>query len=254
MKITDPRARSLLAAEYVTGAMHGGARRRFELWLRSDPALRREVAQWAERLETLDAQVPEVAPSPAVWEAIAARVDPARRAVTRNDSAAASADRGGDSWWNRLGFWRFTSGLSTAAVALMAGWLVIAPPPPVEKTVADVRVVVLNDAEANPRMTVSWTPDAVRKDHVRLRVRVIRHDTMDPGTTWELWCLPKDAAKPTSVGLMNTDHTQEILVPASLVPALERASGMAMSVEPKGGSPTGLPTGPIPYKGAKVEL
>jgi anti-sigma-K factor RskA len=29
---------------------------------------------------------------------------------------------------------------------------------------------------------------------------------------------------------------------------------MAMSVEPKGGSPTGLPTGPVIYSGARVEI
>nr|MCU0870575.1 hypothetical protein [Burkholderiales bacterium] len=121
MKIVDPRARSLLAAEYVTGAMHGAARRRFELWLRSDPGLRREVQQWTARLMPLDDRATEVAPSPAVWDAISARIDPARR--------SAPADAPAKAWWHRLAFWRWTSGLSTAAVALLVGWIVLVPRP-----------------------------------------------------------------------------------------------------------------------------
>ena len=55
--------------------------------------------------------------------------------------------------------------------------------------------------------------------------------------------------KPISIGLINTDRTQELPVPAQLMPMMNQAAGMAMSVEPAGGSPTGLPTGPILYKG-----
>ena len=35
---------------------------------------------------------------------------------------------------------------------------------------------------------------------------------------------------------------------------MERAWGMAMSVEPMGGSPTGAPTGPVIFKGQCVKL
>jgi anti-sigma-K factor RskA len=34
---------------------------------------------------------------------------------------------------------------------------------------------------------------------------------------------------------------------------LDRAAGLAMSVEPAGGSPTGLPTGPVLYAGKCIK-
>jgi anti-sigma-K factor RskA len=44
------------------------------------------------------------------------------------------------------------------------------------------------------------------------------------------------------------------VVPRHLMPAMNEAWGLAMSVEPAGGSPTGLPTGRIMYKGQSVKL
>jgi anti-sigma-K factor RskA len=72
---------------------------------------------------------------------------------------------------------------------------------------------------------------------------------MDPGTAWELWLLPGGERKPVSLGLITTHETQTVQVPAHLLPAIDAAWGLAMSVEPEGGSPTGAPTGPVLYKG-----
>ena len=38
------------------------------------------------------------------------------------------------------------------------------------------------------------------------------------------------------------------------VSAINSALALAMSVEPEGGSPTGLPTGPVIYQGPRLEL
>jgi anti-sigma-K factor RskA len=61
--------------------------------------------------------------------------------------------------------------------------------------------------------------------------------------------LPGGDQKPVSLGLITTHENQTVLLPRPLAVAINRASGLAMSVEPKGGSPTGVPTGPILYKG-----
>ena len=40
----------------------------------------------------------------------------------------------------------------------------------------------------------------------------------------------------------------------ALASRMEGAWGMAMSVEPEGGSPTGAPTGPVIFKGQCVRI
>ena len=57
-----------LAAEYVTGTMRGGARRRFESLLPAHSALREATLAWSERLMPLTAALAPVEPSGDVCE------------------------------------------------------------------------------------------------------------------------------------------------------------------------------------------
>ncbi|MFO1319721.1 MAG: anti-sigma factor [Burkholderiales bacterium] len=242
MKLTNPDTRSLLAAEYVLGTLHGRARARFELWLRSDPALRREVSQWQSRLEPLAAHLPEVTPSDAVWRNIEARIQPRPTRLTAAPSPA---------WWSSLAFWRWSS-FSTAALAFaLLGYIFTAPGDQVPNP-ADSMVVVMADETTSPKMTIAWVPEGIAKP--RLRIRVIGHQEMAPDTTWELWMLPGRNQPPRSLGLINTHETQFVELPREVLDLLNRADGMAMSVEPRGGSPTGRPTGPVLYSGKCVKI
>jgi anti-sigma-K factor RskA len=77
---------------------------------------------------------------------------------------------------------------------------------------------------------------------------------MDAGTAWELWMIPAAGANPVSLGLINTHETQTVVVPPALRSVANSALALAMSVEPEGGSPTGLPTGPVLYQGPCLRL
>lgn len=243
MKLTDPNARSLLAAEYVLGTLHGRARARFELWLRSDPGLRREVAEWQSRLEPLAAHLPAVEPSDAVWRNIEARIQPEAR---RTPAAAESG-----SWWTNLAFWRWSSFTTAVFACTLLGYIFTAPGDQ-GLVPADAMVVVMADETTSPKMTIAWAPEDASRP--RLRIRVIGHQEMAPDTTWELWMLPGKGQPPKSLGLINTHETQFVELPREVLDLLNRADGMAMSVEPKGGSPTGQPTGPVLYSGKCVKI
>jgi len=231
MKYRNEQIREALAAEYALGALQGAARRRFERALKDDPPLRRLVAEWQARLAPLDAAAAPVAPPKRVWQAIQQRIAP------RSQRARV---------WNSLGFWRGTGLASSLAAALLAAVLLFAPP-------REMMVVVMSDDHAHPAITVSWKP-AQMMGEKRLRVRVMGHQTMAPDTTWELWMMPPGGGNPVSLGLINTHETQTVMVPPQLQEAINRAAGLAMSVEPMGGSPTGLPTGPVLYKGPRIQL
>jgi anti-sigma-K factor RskA len=233
MKYRDDNLREALAAEYVLGTLQGLARRRFERSLKDDPRLRRAVAHWQDRLAPLGDDVEAVQPPARVW-----------RNIERQLRSASGRQSGLRSIWASLGFWRgatFASGL--AAVLLAALLMALIPTPRQPETM----VVVMSDDQAKPAITVSWA--AHGRGARRMRIRVIGHAEMAPDTAWELWMLPRDEGKPISLGLISTHETQSLMVPERLTTAINAASGLAMSVEPKGGSPTGLPTGPVLYKG-----
>ena len=235
MKFANEELRKKLAAEYVLGTMSAHARRRFEINLKENPALRRAVADWEKRLTPLALALPDVEPPSRVWRAIESRIRPGRQA------------RPG--FWESLSFWRVSS-FASGLVALALLILVALPGvPPADDT---RMVVVMNDLQtSNPAMTVSWEP---RKPGKRvMRIRVIGHADMAPGTAWELWMLPGKEQKPVSLGLITTHDAQTVIVPEPLAAKLDRAEGLAMSVEPAGGSPTGLPSGPVLYAGKCVE-
>ena len=67
-----PQLRDALAAEYVLGTLAGGARRRFEAWLRQDAALRITVNEWPRR----DRHACRWKRSPHPWYRVAARPAP----------------------------------------------------------------------------------------------------------------------------------------------------------------------------------
>ena len=230
MKYLDVNLREALAAEFALGTLQGRARRRFERSLKEDPALRRLVTAWQERLVPLNDGIAPVQPPARVWRSIEQRIR--------------KTSRRGAGIWDNLGFWRTASFAASAAVVLLA--VILAVGIPTFKP-HDTMVAVLSDDQSNPAITVSWQADP--RGAERLRVRVMGHAEMAPDTAWELWMLPGGDQKPVSLGLITTHENQTVLLPRPLAVAINRASGLAMSVEPKGGSPTGVPTGPILYKG-----
>jgi anti-sigma-K factor RskA len=231
VKYTNPQFREAVAAEYVLGTLQGAARRRFERSLKDNPRLRQLVAQWQNRLAPLDEVAPPVTPPARVWYEIEQRIGARRRT----------------SWLSNLRFWRVASFASAACALLLALYIVMQPP-----RTPDTMVVVMSGEQGTPAMTVSWPKEPRGKP--KLRIRVMGHPDMPPGTSWELWMLPGGNQKPMSLGLIGTAATQELTISEKMMPMINRATGLAMSQEPAGGSPTGLPTGPVLYKGLTTSM
>ena len=239
MRFSSEELRDKLAADYVLGTMPARARRRFATLLKQVPALRRAVSAWETRLTPLADAVPDLTPPARVWNAIEARI---------RGSTLGAAPAG---FWGSLSFWRLSS-LASAAVTLVLVLYVALPARQAPDEFPGRMVVVMNDLETRqPAMTATWEQGKQGQRVVRLRV--IGHAEMAPGTAWEMWMLPGRGEKPVSMGLITTHETQTLIVPASLAARLDNAEGLAMSVEPAGGSPTGLPTGPVLYAGTALQ-
>ena len=236
MRFTDETLRDKLAAEYVLGTMSARARRRFEIHLRGNPQLRHAVARWESRLSPLTDALPAIEPPARVWQAIKSRLK------------FGQAARAG--FWESLSFWRVSS-FASGVLALALIVMVVVPKPETSPD-AGRMVVVMNDlATKKPAMTASWEPG--QNGGRSLRIRVIGHAEMAPNTSWELWMLPGGGQNPVSLGLITTHETQIVKIPEALARRLDAANGLAMSVEPAGGSPTGLPTGPVLYAGESIK-
>ena len=236
-----PELLERLAADYLTGGMGAGARRRYEALLAERPDLAHAHEQWRQRLD--QALLPRHTPD-AVWPAVQRRLD----ASVGRDSSSPTAEpvaqaAGGLLGWG-LRAWRgLALGLgATAAVslALLVALLVRgsgqAPVPP-------QLVAVLDGPDGHA---------AVLQVHGnRAALTAVGAQAAPPGKSFELWVLPRQG-KPIPAGVVRLQGTEHMPMPPRLVEAAVRAKGFAISVEPLGGSPSGQPTGPVTYVGRQL--
>jgi anti-sigma-K factor RskA len=107
-------------------------------------------------------------------------------------------------------------------------------------------MALVSDAKGQPLWLISVHPEDRRID-----MKAVTANPPPAGKSYELWMLP-DNGNPVPMGLMNETGTASESVSAELLAHLATAKGLAISVEPQGGSPTGLPTGPVVYTAALV--
>jgi anti-sigma-K factor RskA len=238
----NDRLREQLAAEYVLGTLRGGARRRFERWLQEDFVLKRAVAEWQDRLHPMSEFAPAAQPSPQVWQGI-------ERRIGINTSAGAAPTSQRRSFWlglrEDLSFWRGLGMVSTALATVLLTVLLTRLPDPAAPMAT--YVATLADDKSQPIMVI--TGDARRR---QLTIKVVTQQDVGPDKSLELWAVPKDGA-PRSLGLVAANGVVTLPLPDNVTP--EAIPLLAISLEPKGGSPNkNAPSGPVIYKGAWLQI
>lgn len=223
-----------IAGEYVLGTLDAGERRAFERRLLTEPSAVAAVAAWQERLSPLLLAVPEIAPPPALWDRIGTQSAPA------NDNGL-------------LRRWQMATAAAVLA-ALVSTGIALRPPAtvaPAQQVVqsptppAQFRsVAALTQEGGTPALLVTYDPGS-RKVLVT-PVNVGAH----PGQSLELWAIGGEGM-PKSIGLMRDKGATAL---ERLAVDIQQDMTIAVSVEPRGGSPTGLPTGPVLYSGKMVSL
>jgi anti-sigma-K factor RskA len=217
----------LLAGEYVLGALSPDERAAVERRLLDNPALAARVAEWQERLAPLAEDLAPVAPAPRVWQQI-------RRSLT----AARREPR--PPWWNRLGLWRGWAGLATAAALGLLALVAI------ERAEPPQLVAVLTGEDGRPVWLVRA---AAGEGELGARQLVERAEA---GRVPELWLLPAGATRPVSLGLLDPAGVNRRTLERLPAGAFAPGALLEVSLEPPGGSPSGLPTGTVVSKGFLV--
>ena len=242
MRYDDPKTRDAIAAEYVLGTLIGAARRRFESLAASRSDWKLAANWWSTRLHLLADTVPAVMPNKQVWQKIEAR-------LYGNKVVAPS-------WWRMLALG------STGVTAALAILMITRAPEIVE---VPVRVAVNVPVEVPVPATVALLAGADSKPgwllalgknkagQSEIRVTTLSGLKLASDKSFELWALPPDKSAPVSLGLLPQQGNKQVLVSAKIA-ALLVQSGLAVSLEPTGGSPTGQPTGAVLYQGKLTEI
>lgn len=247
-----PQLQDRLAAEYVLGTLRGPARARFQRMLRADASLRLAVEAWQSRLAPMAAAVDPVQPPKRVWEGIAAR--------TAGPASATAYASSAGGLWNSLAFWR-NLGLVTsgAAAALLAAVVVFAPDPPAPAPPPQIVRVPAKDIQAayfavlsDPKTQKAVLLVAAARDSDQLVVKRLDASIVVAEKSLQLWALPPGRA-PQSLGLVAFEEKHTLKLKAVADESLGSVPTLAISLEPRGGSPTGAPTGPVLYTGPCIK-
>ena len=285
MNYADPELRDRLAAEYALGAMSGLDRRRFERLLSGDRDLRDLVEAWELRLNLLAESAPAVEPRAHVWDEIARQIAPVPAPVREGWL---------DRLWDSLGFWRAAAALAAATAAALVCYVAFLPPRvgPEQVATLDERLARIEDAArglvgvpgeiaalGDRLASLASRIDVVasRPTHVAVLLDkdqrpmmtadldiadgrlVLRLNLTPPrdftANVLEVWLVSPGGMR-RSLGVFPSERpgtTTALSLPHDTAEALAKAA-LAVSLEPRGGSTTGQPSGPVLFTGALMPV
>ena len=132
----------------------------------------------------------------------------------------------------QLRLWRAYGALATALALSLALMLLQAP--------ADPPLIVVLHATTGSEVLIA----GLSADRAQLSIRPLQPVALSQTQSLELWALHK-AGAPSSLGVISADGLTALhrhAIPAD-------TTGLAVTLEPLGGSPHGVATGPILFKG-----
>lgn len=225
----DEPADDLMAAELALGLLEGDERAVALRRMLADPAFARDVETW--RLHF--AQLFDLWPGVEAPEGLIERID------------ATLGGPGTDRRPSRLP-WPLLAIASSALAACLLVVVAIRPEP------APVVLAPAPVARTGPVLVAALayegTPIASFYDPTQAALRVAASPDVAANRVAQLWVIGADGV-PHPLGLLTRAATALTVAPANRA-RLAAGAVLAISVEPLGGSPTGLPTGPVVAKGA----
>jgi len=208
------------AAELALGLLDGEERAIALRRMLAEPDFARDVERWRMQFGALFAGVASVVPAAALGERVIARLDGPARV--------------------RPGYWKPFAIASSLATASLFGVLMVRPdpalPPPVTIAAAAPMVAAF-------MVEGIETPLVATYDSANGRLSMPGPMPVPAGKSAQLWAIVGTDA-PQPLGLFH-DAGGRVEADARSPTPMEPGTKFAISLEPEGGSPTGLPTGPV---------
>ena len=228
-----------LARRYVLGTMRGAARRRFAALAGQHATIRRSIDAWEARLTPVAWSLPPVEPSELVWRRIVRELGFGQQA-TRSAApvpwmAAAAA-------------------FAVLALGFGYAWWQSATRPPQVITETVVETVIEPLPE---RATIAFVSDDASRSLWLARlfpasqeivVQVVTEPEQRADADYQLWLLTADGT-PLSLGILPQSGEATLTMDPAAAAELPTSELVAVSLEPPGGSPQPVPTGPVLFTG-----
>lgn len=245
----NPAVRDQMAADYVLGTLSAATRRLVEQRLLQDTALQQAIQRWQDQLLPLTALAPPVEPSAQLWPRIQASVgegqNPTAHAVVRRAPTPSGLQR----WWGSLPLWRGLAGTGLAAVAVLAAVLVTRLG---DVPIPQYMVVLATPQDKAPGWVVQASHPNGHPQLTLIPLGAVGAGGVPVEKTLQFWTKGADWKGPVSLGLVVPGQTLKIAL--DKLPPLQPNQLFELTLEPRGGSPVGKPTGPIVFIGRAVKV
>lgn len=268
----------LLAAEYALGTLDGEERAQVESMMTIDGEFRLMVERWEAQLGELAAMVGAVEPPPSLWPRVrdAALLSQGQLPLVlpelpsppppQEPAPAPAPDTSGQvvALAGAVRRWRGVTVLASALAACLLALVVVQAvrsdwlPAPLRSRPRVETVQV--PAPLPPQFVAvlqkgAEQPAFILTVDTATRTYTVRRLGAEPeqGKSYELWLVSEKLPQPRSLGVIGgTDFTVGPALADFDAETIDQAT-YAVSVEPEGGSPTGVATGPIVFTGKLAE-
>lgn len=211
--------------EYALGVMPHTERLRFAMDLKTNRSLQMRLAVWEENFAPMSGELADVTPPPFVFDKIEKQLFPTAKSLPL---------------FQRLGFWQAATAIAFAGLALFVALPAIKP-----TTQINAPLVAVIQGET---LLVSASFDASIN---QLKIS-LKRGTKTASEDFELWAIVAGNA-PVSLGVLQDGTITTVQLPENLKTKIA-GSTLAITNEPKGGSPNGKPTGTILGSGTIIEI
>jgi anti-sigma-K factor RskA len=225
----------VLVAEFALDLLDGGERAAMARRIATEPALAADLKLWRQRLSTLDNEFAEVAAPAAVLS----------RVETRLFGSTAAGGLAG--WWNSLALWRGLAGAAAAVAVVAVGFSVMQPRFDAETAATQLVAALQAQEGSGVEFVAFYDTDTQMVRLIGLQGQAV------PDKDYELWYIAGDDA-PVSMGVIPVDQRSAMPLDAAGRQKFGEGTMLAVTLEQKGGSPTGAPQGPIVAAGPAMPI
>lgn len=213
--------KNALSSAYVLGTLSAKARTRYKQLLMEHDDLQENVWHWEQHLNQLGTTLSPVEPDKKVWMTIQQRL---------GFVGATEAIKPSLAWWQKMLSPQFLF-VNIFLVGVM--FLLWQNLQKTDLPLTEQRIAVVQNDQAQALWSISLQPDTIK-------VQAMDSLTQYTDKDYQLWMIVEQQEAPISLGLLPQDG--ELLLAKSDVFDQFDIKVLAVSLEPLGGSPNGLPT------------